>query len=321
MKHVYITREIPHIAVEILTKAGFRVTMNHAPAVPTHSMLKKNLKAHAYDAVITLLTDTIDQDILSVCPSVKIISNYAVGFNNIDLKQASLHGIVIANTPVSNEHVAEFTLGLIIACATRIVEADQFVRSGNYHGWDPGLMLGVDLKGATLGLVGSGRIGTSVAERAYKALGMNVVYYDPVKNPYIAKVAKAKRLPTVHDVLAIADFISLHVPLTKDTQHLIGKQELLLMKNSAYLINTSRGPVIDESALVEALQKKLIAGAALDVYEFEPKISKGLLKSKRVILTPHIASARSSCRQEMAIMAAENIVDFFGGKKPKGLVT
>ncbi|HRH26378.1 MAG TPA: D-glycerate dehydrogenase [Candidatus Paceibacterota bacterium] len=320
MKHIYITRPIPSLASSMLRDAGFEVTQNTASKIPSPRNLIKALKGKKYDGVLSLLTEKIDASIFDAAPEAKIISNYAVGFNNIDVEEAKKRGVAVTNTPVTSEPVAEFTLALILALATRIVEGDRFMKKGKYAGWDPNLLNGTDLKGKVLALVGSGRIGFSVAERAYKALGMKIEYYDPIPNPKLEAECGAVRHENVDDLLKVGDYVSIHVPLMKETEHLIDGRRLSLMKPNAFLINTSRGPVVDEKALEKALKERVIRGAAIDVYEFEPKVSRGLRKLENVILTPHIASARESARLEMAKVAAQNIIDFFEGKKPVGLV-
>lgn len=320
MKHIYITRRIPHIATDMLTLAGYMVTENQDDEIPTDAALRKIVSKGGYSGVITLLTDHIDKHFFEAARGVQIVSNYAVGFNNIDLPAARAHRVAVTNTPVSNEHVAEFTLALILALATRLVEGNEFVKAGKYTGWSPSLFNGTDVKGKTLGLIGTGRIGNSVAERAYKALGMNIAYYDPIQNTHIEHELQAVRYGTVDELVPFADYISLHVPLIPETTHLMNAERFARMKPSAFLINTSRGPVVDEAALERALVRNVIRGAALDVFEFEPHISKTLRSLPNVIATPHIASARESAREEMAKLAAQNIIDFFDGKKPVGLV-
>lgn len=320
MKHIYITRRIPHFATDMLTLAGYMVTENQDEDIPTDAALRRIVSKGAYDGVITLLTDHINKAFFEAVPHVKIVSNFAVGFNNIDVEAAKAHGVAITNTPVSNEHVAEFTLALILALATRLVEGNDYVKRGKYSGWSPSLFNGSDIKGKTLGLIGTGRIGNSVAERAYTALGMNIAYFDPIQNSHIESICCAKRHETVESLIAEADYVSIHVPLMPQTMHLMNEARIALMKPSAFLINTSRGPVVHEQALEKALVNGAIRGAALDVFEFEPHISKTLRSLPHVILTPHIASSRESARIEMARLAAQNIIDFFEGKKPVGLV-
>lgn len=267
------------------------------------------------DAILCLLTDKIDAKIMDKAgPQLKIISNYAVGYDNIDINAAKERNIMVTNTPgVLTNTVAEHTIGLICAIAQRIPEADKFTRQGKFTGWKPMLLLGADLKDKILGIIGLGRIGQRVAEIAKKGFGMKIIYYDKFRNN------KYKFAP-IKKILKKADFISLHVPLLPSTKHLISKKELKLMKATAYLVNTSRGPVIDERALASALSEKSIAGAALDVYENEPKLAPGLAKLDNVVLTPHIASASIETREKMAVITAQNIIDALEGKKPKFLV-
>ena len=272
------------------------------------------------DALLCLLTDKIDQQIINANPKLKIISNYAVGFDNIDVRAATARGIPVTNTPgVLTDAVAEHTFALMMAVARRIPESDQFMRQGKYKRWKPMLLLGTELKGKTLGIVGLGRIGAGVAERAGKGMGMKVIYYDVQRNLKFEKEYRA-RYVSIKDLLKQSDFVSIHVPLLPSTRHLIGKKELALMKKTAYLINTSRGQVIDEKALVQALNNRSIAGAGLDVYEFEPNLTEGLTKLKNAVLTPHTASATIEARTAMSELAAQNIIDVFQGRKARSAV-
>jgi len=267
------------------------------------------------DAILCLLTDKIDAKVMDKAgKNLKIISNYAVGFDNIDINAASQRHVMITNTPgVLTNTVAEHTIGLMLAIAQRIPEADKFTRKGKFHGWQPMLLLGTDLKDKILGIIGLGRIGERVAEIAKKGFNMKILYYDKFRNPKY-------RFAPIKKIFKKADFISLHLPLLPSTRHLISKKELKIMKPTAYLINTSRGPVINEKALVKVLKKKQIAGAGLDVFENEPKLASGLNKLNNVVLTPHIASASVETREKMAIIAAQNIIDALEGRKPKNLV-
>jgi glyoxylate reductase len=308
---VFVTRKVPQKGLSLLEKFDLKVS-------PYDRVLKRKellREVKGVDALLCLLTDKVDGKVMDAAgPQLKIIANYAVGYNNIDVEAATKRGIMVTNTPgVLTNTVAEHTIGLMCAIAQRIVEADKFTRAGKYKGWEPMLLLGTDLKDKTLGIIGLGRIGTRVAEIAKNGFGMKVIYYDKRRN-------KKYRFATIKTILKKADFVSLHVPLLPSTRHLIGKKELKMMKQSAYLINTSRGPVIDEKALVKALKKKQIAGAALDVFEKEPKLSRGLAKLDNVVLTPHIASASKETREKMAVMAAENIIIALRGEKPKNLV-
>ena len=321
MKKIFVTRRIPEIGLKILQDQGYEVDIYPKDGVPSQAELLQNLQAKPYDAVLTLLTDKVDAAFLDAAPAAKIISNYAVGFNNIDVAEAKRRGVAVANTRgASSDSVAEFTVALILALSTRLVEGDKFVRAGKFEGWSPMLFLGTDLKGKTLGLVGAGNIGSQVAFLAARGLGMKIVYHDIVRNEKIEKECGAMYEETFENVLKDADFVTLHVPLLPSTHHFISAEHLKLMKPTAFIVNTSRGPVVDENALVAALKSKVIAGAALDVFEFEPNLAAGLAELSNVVLTPHIASSRPTTRNEMSRLAAENIVDFFDGKTPNGLV-
>lgn len=295
---IYIFHKIPEIGLKMLQEK-----------------FEFSKKLENSEAILCLLTDKIDAKIMNKAGSrLKIISNYAVGFDNIDVQEATKRGIMVTNTPgVLTNTVAEHTLGLICAIAQRIPEADKFVRKGKFHGWQPMLFLGVDLKDKILGIIGLGRIGERVAEIAQNGFGMQILYYDKIKN-------SKYRFALIKKILKTADFVSLHTPLLPSTRHLISSKQLKLMKKTAYLVNTSRGPVIDEKALAKALKNKQIAGAALDVFEKEPKLASGLKKLDNVILTPHIASASVEAREKMAIIAAQNIIDALASRKPKFLV-
>ena len=269
------------------------------------------------DALLSLLTEKIDREVLNANPKLKVVSNYAVGYDNIDVKAATAKGIIVCNTPgVLEDAVAEHTFALMLALSKRIVEADCFVRAGKYKRWEPMLLLGTELKGKIIGIIGLGRIGAGVAERARRGMGVNVLYHDIKRNKDFEEKYQAKYV-SLSELLKKSDFVSLHVPLLPSTRHLIGKEELRLMKKTAYLINTSRGPVVDEKALVEALQKKHIAGVGLDVYENEPKLTPGLTKLKNAVLTPHTASATVEARTAMSELAAQNIIDVLQGRKAK----
>ena len=295
---IYIFHKIPEIGLKML-QAKFEFS--------------KKLKGAS--AILSLLTDKIDAKTMDKAgKNLKIISNYAVGFDNIDIAAASQRQIMVTNTPgILTNTVAEHTIGLICAIAQRIVEADKFTRKDKFHGWQPMLFLGTDLKNKILGIIGLGRIGQRVAEIAKRGFGMKILYYDKIRN-------SKYRFNPIKRILKKADFISLHVPLLPSTNHLIGKKELKSMKKTACLINTARGPIVDEKALVKALKNKQIAGAALDVFEKEPKLARGLNKLNNVVLTPHIASASVETRRKMAVIAAQNIIDALENKKPKFLV-
>jgi len=315
MKKIFVTRRIPDVGIKMLTDKGYDVDVFLKDYMPSQRQLIKWLKKKPYDAVVTLLTDKVDAKFFDAAPTVKMISNYAVGFNNIDVAEAGRRGISIANTRgASSDCVAEHAIALMMALSTRLVEGDKFVRQGRFRGWSPMLLPGSDMKGATLGLVGAGAIGTEVARIASAGFKMKVIYHDVVRNENLEKNDGAIFKNSVEEVLKEADFISLHVPLMDSTFHLLNKDHFKMMKPTAFLINTSRGPVIDEMALISALKDGTIRGAGLDVFEFEPKVSYGLRKLPNVVLTPHIASSRPSARNQMSSLVAENLIEFFDGK-------
>ena len=321
MAKIYITRQIPESGPALLKKEGHEIVVSKKDGVLTKSELISALKEHSPDAVLCLLTDTIDKEVFDAAPKAKIFANYAVGFNNINLADAKERGVAVTNTPgVLTDTVAEHAMTLICALSKRVVEADTFIRAGKYEGWGPMLFLGTDLKGKTLGVLGAGRIGTRVAEIAHNGFGMNVIYYDIKQNEFIEKGAEAVFYATPEEVLRQADVVSVHVPLLDETKHLINRERLEMMKPTAYVINTSRGQVIDEAALVEALQNKTIRGAALDVFENEPVLAKGLSELENVVITPHIASATEETRGKMSEIAAQNIVAFLKGEEPPNIV-
>lgn len=321
MALVYVTRHIPDIGINLLHAAGHTVDVSTKDGVLTKGELLDALRAKPYDAVVSLLTDTIDGEVFDAVPTAKIFANYAVGFNNIDLKAAAERNVTITNTPGAlTTTVAEFAIGLMLAITKRIPESERFLRAGKYTGWGPELLLGMDLKGKTLGILGAGRIGYEVARRAAAGLQMNIVYYDVKQLPEIEKDFGASYRSTVEEVLKEADVVTVHVPLLPETTHLINAERLALMKPSAYLVNTSRGPVIDEAALVDALKKGVIRGAALDVFEKEPELAPGLAELDNVVITPHTASATDEARGEMSEMAANNVIAFLRGEVPPNAV-
>jgi glyoxylate reductase len=278
-------------------------------------------KARNVDALATLLSDKIDAEVFNAAPKLKIVSQMAVGFDNIDTLEATKRGIYVTNTPeVLTDTTADFAWALLMAVARRVAEADKYVRTGQWKvGWHPNMMVGRDVYNATIGVVGAGRIGYAVAKRA-TGFSMNILFYDVVPRPEIERDFRAKKVD-LDRLLNEADFVSIHVPLMKETHHLINEERLRLMKKTAYLINNSRGPVVDEKALYKALKERWIAGAGLDVFEQEPTpVDNPLLKLDNVVVAPHISSASVETRSRMAEMAAENLVAFFEGKKPPNLV-
>jgi glyoxylate reductase len=272
--------------------------------------------------LLCVVTDTIDARIIKAGSQLRVIANIAVGYDNIDIATAKKHGIVVTNTPeVLTESVAELTWGLILNVTRRVVEGDRLIQSGVWKGWALDFMLGMELFGKQLGVVGSGRIGRAVAARA-SVFGMKVVFAarkgsnDTTDRSQLTKSLKDSSVMPLDRLLATSDVVSLHVPMTSDTHHLIDREALVNMKPSAYLINTSRGPVVDEDALVLALREGLIAGAALDVYEREPMVNSGLLGLSNVILSPHLGSATHETRTAMADLAARNLMEVLSGNSP-----
>jgi len=269
--------------------------------------------------IVSQLMDTIGDTVLST-PGLKCVSNVAVGFDNIDIPAATARKVMVTNTPgVLDDATADFAFTLLMSAARRVVEADSFTRSGRFRGWAIDMMLGQDVFGATLGIVGVGRIGRGVAHRA-KGFNMRVLYYDPQPLPREAEEQLGATRVDLNRLIAESDFISVHVPLTQETLHLISTAQFNAMKRTAILVNTSRGPVVDEAALVEALNARKLAGAGLDVYEREPAVHPGLLTMPNVVLAPHIASATVRTRSEMSAMAARNMATAVRGGRPPNLV-
>ncbi len=314
--NVYVTRRIPEAGLDLLRDAGIDFDMNPHDRVLTREELLQGVRGR--DAVLCLLTDTIDAEILDAARGARVFANYAVGFNNVDVAAATERGILVTNTPgVLTDTTADMAWALMFAAGRRIVEADRFTRAGKFEGWGPMLFLGQDITGATLGIVGPGRIGTAVAQRA-KGFDMRVLISGPNPSEEILSIADAQ--VSLDELLRESDFVSIHVPLVKDTYHLIGERELRLIKPTAYLINTARGPVVDEKALVAALRDGVIAGAGLDVFEDEPALAPGLAELENVVTAPHIASATNATRSKMATMAAENLLAGLRGETPPNLV-
>lgn len=276
-------------------------------------------RANDKEALVCLLTEKVNLELLGAAPKLRIASNVAVGFDNIDVAACTKRGVVATNTPgVLDETTADFAWTLLMAVARRLVEGEALARSGNWKGWDLDQLVGTDVWGKTLGVVGFGRIGRAMARRAL-GFNMKVIYSDAVRAPEaVEKELRAER-KDLNDLLAESDFISLHVPLVAETRGLFDAPKFFKMKPTAFLINTSRGPVVDEAALVHALESKKIAGAALDVFENEPFIHAGL-KRPNVVLAPHIASASIETRTKMACMAAENVVALFRGQRPPNML-
>ena len=310
MEHptLYITRLLPQPVLNAIPR-HYRMLTEPTDQPPTAEELRHGF-AQA-DAVICTLTDRIDASLLARATNLKIIANYAVGYNNIDLPAATQRGIMITNTPdVLTDATADLTWALLLALARRVVVGDTWVRTGSWPGWTPTQLLGADVSGKTMGIVGMGRIGQAVAQRA-SGFRMSVIYAGRQSVSSLSGVSWTKR--PFAEVLAESDFLSLHVRLTETTRHLIDRRTLALMKPTAYLINTSRGPVIDETALVSALEARTIAGAGLDVYEQEPMVSAGLIALPNVVLLPHLGSATLETRVRMGLICLDNIAAVLGG--------
>jgi glyoxylate reductase len=313
---VFITRAIPEPGVALLAAAADRVDANLEDRGLDPEALRAAVPGH--DAILCLLTDRIDAPILEAARGCRVVANMAVGYNNIDVATATRLGILVTNTPgVLTEATADLTWALILAVARRVPEGDAEMRAGRFPGWGPLYMLGGDVTGATLGLIGPGRIAQAVAERAI-GFRMSLLYQGRRPSPELE--ALGARRAGLDELLAAADFVSLHVPLTSETRHLIDARALAMMKPSAYLINTSRGPVVDEAALVAALRSGQIAGAGLDVYEEEPAMIAGLADCPTAVLLPHLGSATHATRSAMARKAAENVAAVLRGERPPNLV-
>lgn len=315
---IYVTRPIPQVGLDILRRVYPDYKMNQEDRVLQRHELLAAVKG--LDGLLSLLTDRIDGELLDAAgPQLKIVANHAVGFDNIDLKAATERGVLISNTPgVLTDATADHAWALLFAVARRIPESEIFLRAGKFKGWGPLMYLGGDVTGRTLGVVGAGRIGHHMAMRS-RGFNMRVLYTDEFVNPILEKEIGARKV-RLEELLRESDFVSLHVPLLPSTRHLINAKTVRLMKPSAYLINTSRGPVVDEAALAEALRAGVIAGAALDVFENEPAVHPGLLDLSNVVLTPHTASATIATRNNMATMAANNLLAGLKGERPINLV-
>jgi glyoxylate reductase len=316
---IFVSRKIPGNSLDTLSKSGHELVISEFDRPLTQEEFLGSAKGA--DAILTLLTDQIDADVMdAVGPQLKIISNYAVGFDNIAIAEATQRGILVTNTPSEevNQAVAEHTWALILALARRIVEADESTRRGSYRGWEPGIFLGVSLTSKTLGIIGLGRIGILVAARA-KGFGMNILYTKRNRDQEAEK-SLGVQFASLEDLLARSDFISLHVPLTDETRHMINRETLSKVKKGAFLINTARGPVVSEQDAVDAVRAGQLGGLALDVYDNEPNINPELIAMENVILTPHIASATWEARNKMGQLAVAAILDTFSNKKLQNLV-
>jgi len=316
--NVYVTRQIPDEGINFLKKSSQKVEVNPSDRSLAYDELLRQIKGR--DAILTMLSDKIDAHLIKEATNLRIIANYAVGYDNVDVKAATAKGIIVTNTPgVLTDSTADMAWALLFSIARRIVEGDKLTRVGKFVGWSPMFLLGSDLIGKTLGVIGAGRIGTAMAMRS-RGWCMKVLYTTQSnRNSVLEEMLGAKRVD-LETLLRGSDFVSIHTPLTEKTKHLISAKALSQMKRTAYLINTARGAIIDEAALVNALKNKQIAGAGLDVYEEEPRLKPGLAELNNVVLAPHLGSATIETRTKMAIMAAENIIAVLNKQKPKNCV-
>jgi glyoxylate reductase len=310
---IFITRDIPDSAISFLQKKGFDVKVYKSKtSIPKEKLEKEVSKM---DALISLITDKIDAKLIDKMKNCKVIANYAVGFNNIDVRYAKKKNIIVTNTPdVLTDSTADLTMTLALACARNIFQGEKLIRENKFRSWHPKLLLGIELKNKTFGIMGAGRIGTAVAIRA-KSFGTKIIYYSNGRNDFFDNKLNAKKV-SLNYLLKNSDFISINLPLNKKTHHLINKQKFALMKRSTIIINTARGEIINEKDLINVLKTKRILAAGLDVFENEPKVNKNLLKLKNLIILPHIGSATIEARNKMAMLAAENVAAVLSGKEP-----
>lgn len=311
---VVVARRLPEPAVAMLRDAGFEVEPIERDDPPPRTELLTRLPGAA--ALLCTLGEKVDAELLDAAgPTLRIVANYGVGFENIDTAACQARGIRVSNTPgVLTEATADLTWALILSAARRVVEGDRWVRSGTWPGWGPTQLLGTELNGRTLGIVGAGRIGSAVARRSV-GFGMRVLYAHPRRSEDLERAVPASRVP-LDRLLAESDIVSLHVPMRPENRHMIAREQLRSMRPSAILINAARGPLIDEAALVEALREGWIAAAGLDVYEHEPRLTPGLAELPNVVLLPHLGSATHTTRERMARMAAENVIAVLSGRPP-----
>jgi glyoxylate reductase len=309
-----VTNRLPESAVEMLREAGEVRLDEREQALPRAELLEL---VAGVEAVLSLLHDRVDDEFLdAVGPQLRCVANVAVGYDNVDVAAAARRGVVVTNTPgVLDDATADLAMALLLAATRRVVEGDRLVRSGRPWSWGMSFMLGSSLRGKRLGIVGLGGIGRRVAERA-RAFGMEIAYHSRHRAPAEVEAALAAEWLPLERLLATSDVVSLHAPLTPETHHLIGREELAAMKPSAVLVNAARGPVVDEAVLAEALAERRIAAAALDVYEREPQVEPRLLELDNVVLAPHLGSATVETRAAMAELAARNAISVLSGQGP-----
>ncbi len=308
---IFITKQIPQAGLELLQNKGYSVTVRKKKTIITRQELLRATKN--VDALLCMLTDPVTKKVIESMNRCKVISTYAVGFNNIDVETATAKGIAVTNTPgVLTDATADIAFGLLLAAARHFIAGDKMTRDGKFIGWDPMLLLGKPVAGKTIGIIGAGRIGSAMAERA-AGFGMKILYHSRTRKPQLERKLKARKAG-LRTLLKQSDFVSLHCPLTPKTHHLLGENELKLMKSSAVLINTARGEVVDEKALARALRQKEIFAAGLDVYEREPKVERALMSLPNIVLLPHLGSGTDQTREEMARIAARNIIGILEGR-------
>ncbi len=316
---ILVTQRIPDAAYPLLETVGTVDANREEGRIWSAAELLQRAPGHDY--LLCLVTDNINAQVLETCaPQLKLVANMAVGYNNIDVAAANRLGIVVTNTPGAlTDTTADLAFGLLLATARRMGEAERFLRAGKFTGWGPLLLCGTDIHGATLGIIGAGRIGRAMAKRAH-GFDMKLLYYNRHRLSPEQEQHSMLTYASLDEVLQQSDFVSIHTPYTQETHHLLGERELSLMKPEAMLINTARGPIVDEKALVHALQHGTIAAAGLDVFEREPAVEPELLTMENVVLLPHIASASLKTRTRMATMASENIVAHAKGQQPPNVV-
>jgi glyoxylate reductase len=306
---VFISRKIPETGLDVLRQKCEVEIYPGDQAIPRRLLLEK---VKNVDGLLCLLSEKVDRELFAHAPKLRVVSNCAVGYDNIDVEYATRIGVIVSNTPgVLTDATADLSWTLLLAAARRLVEGDHIMRRKKFRGWAPLFLLGQDIKGKTLGILGAGRIGTAVVERSV-GWQMPVLYFDRRPNPYLEKAFTARKVE-LPELVQQSDFISIHLPLTTETYHLINEKVLSQMKKSAIIVNTSRGAIIDENALVKALENQQIAGAGLDVFENEPTMADGLERLPNAVVVPHIGSATIHTRGEMARIAAKNLLDVLEG--------
>ncbi|MGD0303275.1 MAG: D-glycerate dehydrogenase [Candidatus Acidiferrales bacterium] len=310
---ILVTRTLPAPAEKILNDSLDVDYARDPLGISRDEMLRRVVDK---DGLVCQLNETINEELLAAAPRLKVVATVSVGFNNIDVAACTRRKILATNTPgVLDDTTADFAFALMLAVARRVVEGDKFLRSGEWTGWNVSHYLGSDVWGKTLGILGFGRIGKEVARRA-SGFKMRVIYNNRRRADVASEREVNATFVNMDTLLRESDFLSIHAPLTPETKHIISKDALAKMKPTAYLINTARGPVVDEAALNDALENKVIAGAGLDVYEREPEVTHGLIPRHNVVLAPHLGSASVETREKMAVLAATNVAEFFAGRRP-----